>query len=336
VLDREFGGFLAAWFEMGILSLITGKAGASGFGSGSTAEQVTAGVDATGLTVIVTGGASGIGLETSRVFAMRGAHVIIAARNTEAASVVRKKIIEENPKAHIDVLKLDLSSLKSVRAFADQFNSMNLPLNILINNAGVMFCPFGLSEDGVEMQFATNHLGHFLLTNLLLDNMKATAKSTGIEGRIVNLSSVAHLHTYPKGIEFDKLNDEKTYDDKMAYGQSKLANILHAKELSRRLKEEGANITINCVHPGLIMTNLMRHSFFLMRVLQFATYILWKSVPQGAATTCYVGLNPQLKGVTGQYFADCNVEKTSRFARNDALAKQLWEFSEKLIKSSSK
>ncbi|EEC69960.1 hypothetical protein OsI_00419 [Oryza sativa Indica Group] len=236
---------------MGILSLITGKAGASGFGSGSTAEQLTAGVDATGLTVIVTdfwnfldyrefiiqsGGASGIGLETSRVFAMRGAHVIIAARNTEAASVVRKKIIEENPKAHIDVLKLDLSSLKSVRAFADQFNSMNLPLNILINNAGVMFCPFGLSEDGVEMQFATNHLGHFLLTNLLLDNMKATAKSTGIESRIVNLSSVAHLHTYPKGIEFDKLNDEKTYDDKMAYGQSKLANILHAKELSRRLK----------------------------------------------------------------------------------------------------
>lgn len=321
---------------MGILSLITGKAGASGFGSGSTAEQVTAGVDATGLTVIVTGGASGIGLETSRVFALRGAHVIIAARNTEAASVVRKKIIEENPKAHIDVLKLDLSSLKSVRAFADQFNSMNLPLNILINNAGVMFCPFGLSEDGVEMQFATNHLGHFLLTNLLLDNMKATAKSTGIEGRIVNLSSVAHLHTYPKGIEFDKLNDEKTYDDKMAYGQSKLANILHAKELSRRLKEGGANITINCVHPGLIMTNLMRHSFFLMRVLQFATYILWKSVPQGAATTCYVGLNPQLKGVTGQYFADCNVEKTSRFARNDALAKQLWEFSEKLIKFSSK
>ncbi|KAG2586974.1 hypothetical protein PVAP13_5NG088500 [Panicum virgatum] len=249
---------------MGIFSLITGKAGASGFGSASTAEQVTDGVDASRLTVIITGGASGIGLETSRVFALRGAHVIIAARNTEAASEARKTIMEKNPTARIDVLKLDLSSLKSVRTFVDQFNSMKLPLNVLINNAGVMFCPFQLSKDGVEMQFATNHLGillvptylsrkqrkylshclaltfvlpgHFLLTNLLLDNMKATAKSMGIEGRIVNLSSVAHAHTYPKGIDFDIINDEKRYNDKMAYGQSKLANLLHANELSRRLK----------------------------------------------------------------------------------------------------
>jgi len=203
----------------------------------------------------------------------------------------------------------------------------------LINNAGVMFCPFQLSEDEVEMQFATNHLGHFLLTNLLIDNMKATAKSTGIEGRIVNLSSVAHLHTYPKGIQFDQLNDKKIYNDKMAYGQSKLANILHARELSRRLQEEGANITVNCVHPGLIMTNLMRHSFALMKAIQVVTYMFWKNVPQGAATTCYVGLNPQLKGVTAKYFADCNEEKMSKHAKSDALAKQLWEFSEELVRS---
>uniref|UniRef100_A0ACD5VIE4 Uncharacterized protein n=1 Tax=Avena sativa TaxID=4498 RepID=A0ACD5VIE4_AVESA len=318
---------------MGILSIITGKPGASGFGSASTAEQVTHGVDASALTVIVTGGSGGIGLETSRVFALRGAHVIIAARNMEAASEARKHIMEANPTSRVDVLKLDLSSLKSVRAFVDQFNSMSLPLNILINNAGVMFCPFQLSEDGVEMQFATNHLGHFLLTNLLLDNMKATAKSTGIEGRIVNLSSVAHLHTYPKGIQFDELNDKKTYNDKMAYGQSKLANILHAKELSRMLKEEGANITANCVHPGLIRTNLNRHSIALTTAFRLVTFILWKNVPQGAATTCYVGLNPQVKGVTGKYFADCNEEKTSKKAMSDDLAKQLWEFSEELIRS---
>jgi len=318
---------------MGIFSLITGKAGASGFGSASTAEQVTDGVDASRLTVIITGGASGIGLETSRVFALRGAHVIIAARNTEAASEARKTILEKNPTARIDVLKLDLSSLKSVRTFVDQFNSMKLPLNVLINNAGVMFCPFQLSKDGVEMQFATNHLGHFLLTNLLLDNMKATAKSTGIEGRIVNLSSVAHAHTYPKGIEFDRINDEKRYHDKMAYGQSKLANLLHANELSRRLKEEGANITVNSVHPGLIMTNLMRHSYILLKIVQVATFVLWKNVHQGAATTCYVGLNPQLRGVTGKYFADCNEEKTTKLGQSDELAKQLWDFSEELIKS---
>uniref|UniRef100_A0ACD5TY71 Uncharacterized protein n=1 Tax=Avena sativa TaxID=4498 RepID=A0ACD5TY71_AVESA len=318
---------------MGILSLITGKPGASGFGSASTAEQVTAGVDASALTVVVTGGSSGVGLETSRVFALRGAHVIIAARNTEAASEARKRIVESNPTARVDVLKLDLSSLKSVRAFADQFNSMNLHLNILINNAGVMLCPFQLSEDRVEMHFATNHLGHFLLTNLLLDNMRATTKSTGIEGRIVNLSSVAHLHTHSKGIRFDELNDEKKYNDKMAYGQSKLANILHAKELSRRLTEEGANITVNSVHPGLLWTNLMRHSLAMMKAIRVVTYMLWKNVPQGAATICYAGLNPQLKGMTGKYFADCNKEKTGKLAESEAVAKQLWEFSEELIRS---
>ncbi|OAY64934.1 Short-chain dehydrogenase TIC 32, chloroplastic, partial [Ananas comosus] len=174
------------------------------------------------------------------------------------------------------------------------------------------------------------HSGHFSLTNLLLEKMKETSRSTGIEGRIVNLSSIAHLHTYEEGILFDKLNDRRGYSDKKAYGQSKLANILHANELSRRLKEEGANITANSVHPGLIMTNLMRHSFLLMRILKVFTCIFWKNVPQGAATTCYVALHPTLKGVTGKYFLDCNEEKPSALAREETLAKKLWDFSENL------
>ncbi|GMP85418.1 hypothetical protein CsSME_00038580 [Camellia sinensis var. sinensis] len=265
---------------MGIFSLVTGMPGPSGFGSASTAEQVSDGIDATNLTAIVTGGASGIGLETARVLALRNAHVIIAARNMEAANEAKQLILKDNENARVDVLKLDLCSMKSIRAFANNFNALNLPLNILINNAGVMFCPYQLSEDGIEMQFATNHLGHFLLTNLLLDKMKDTARATGIEGRIVNLSSIAHLHTYEKGIQFDKINDQASYSDKKAYGQSKLANILHANELSRRLQEEGANITVNSVHPGLIMTNLMRHSFFLMSLFKVFTYLLWKNVPQ--------------------------------------------------------
>ncbi|CAA6661762.1 unnamed protein product [Spirodela intermedia] len=265
---------------MSIFSLITGRRGPSGFGSASTAEDVTQDVDASHLTVIVTGDSEGP--------CPPRAHVVIAARNTEAAQATKSRILGTRPSARVEVLKLDLCSMRSIRAFAEAFLAMGLPLNILINNAGVMFCPFQLSEDGFETQFATNHLGHFLLTNLLLEKMKATAKETGIEGG--------------------------SYSDKKAYGQSKLANILHASELSRRLQEEGANITVNSVHPGLIMTNLMRHSVVLMRAIQAVTYLMWKNVPQGAATTCYVALHPALKGVTGKYFLDCNETKPSALA----------------------
>ncbi|XVF55316.1 hypothetical protein PTKIN_Ptkin06aG0027400 [Pterospermum kingtungense] len=254
---------------VGIISLVTGRAGPSGFGSASTAEEVTQGIDGTNLTAIITGGASGIGLETSRVLALRKVHVIIAARNMKAANEAKETILREDKTARIDVLELDLCSIKSIRSFADSFIALNLPLNILINNAGIMFCPFRLSGDGIEVQFATNHIGHFLLTNLLLDKMKNTAKATGIQGRIVNLSSIAHNHCYKKGIRFDSINNKTGYNDKRAYGQSKLANILHANELSRRLQEEGVNITVNSVHPGLIMTPLFRHSAILMSMCTF-------------------------------------------------------------------
>ncbi|KAE8099435.1 hypothetical protein FH972_017418 [Carpinus fangiana] len=321
---------------MGIFSLITGRAGPSGFGSASTAEQVTAGIDASNLTAIVTGGASGIGLETARVLALRRAHVIIAARNMESANAAKQHILKDNETARVDVLKLDLCSLKSIKAFVDSFNALDVPLNILINNAGVMFCPFKLSEDGMEMQFATNHLGHFFLSNLLLEKMKRTARATGVEGRIVNLSSIAHVHTYKHGIRFEKINDRLGYSDKRAYGQSKLANILHANELSRRLQVEGVNITANSVHPGLIMTPLMRYSSVMMRMLQVFTFFIWKNVPQGAATTCYVALHPRVKGVGGKYYVDCNEMQPSEFARDAALAKQLWDFSNMLVDSASK
>ncbi|XP_009624274.1 short-chain dehydrogenase TIC 32 B, chloroplastic-like isoform X1 [Nicotiana tomentosiformis] len=316
--------------------LITGRPGPSGFGSASTAEQVTNGIDGSNLTAIVTGGASGIGLETARVLAMRNVHVVIAARNMEAADEAKQRILKDNNAARVDIEKLDLSSIRSVKAFADNFKALNLPLNILINNAGIMFCPFQLSGDGIEMQFATNHLGHFYLTNLLIDKMKETAKASGIQGRIVNLSSVAHLCPYKDGIRFHKINNKSSYQDKLAYGQSKLANILHANELSRRLQEEGANITVNSVHPGLIMTNLMRHSALLMRILRAFTCFLWKNVPQGAATTCFVALHPRLKGVTGKYFHDCNEYKPSKLARDEALARNLWDFSNNLVNATLK
>ncbi|XP_047332649.1 short-chain dehydrogenase TIC 32 B, chloroplastic-like [Impatiens glandulifera] len=321
---------------MNMFRLVTGISGPSGFGSSSTSEQVTEGIDATSLTAIVTGGSSGIGLETARVLALRNAHVIIAARNIEAAKQAKESILKDNESARVDILTLDLCSINSIKNFAKEFIALNLPLNILINNAGIMFCPFELTVDGIELQFATNHLGHFLLTNLLLDKMKETAKNSGIQGRIVNLSSVAHIHTYWGGILFDHINDPNRYSDKKAYGQSKLANILHANELSRRLQEEGANITVNSLHPGLIMTNLMQHTYFLMRFLKFFSYHLWKTVPQGAATTCYLALHPQLEGVTGRYYSDCNESTSSSYGTDEVLAKKLWDFSNQLVNSKDK
>ncbi|XP_076953275.1 short-chain dehydrogenase TIC 32, chloroplastic-like [Bidens hawaiensis] len=310
-----------------------GFKGESGFSARNTAEDVTKGVDGHGLTAIITGPTSGIGLETARVLCLRGVHVVMAARNVEAATKCKEDIIKGCPSATIDVMELDVSSLASVTKFANEYISKGLPLNILICNAGVMMCPFSLSKDGVESQFATNHLGHFHLTNLLLDTMKSTAKNCGQEGRIVIVSSMLHSMTYKEGIIFDKLNDEQCYNASYAYGQSKLANILHAKELARRLKEEGANITANVLHPGVIPTKLSRHSSFMAVCLYGLFQHFQKNIPQGASTTCYLALNPKVKGVSGEYFADNNVAKPSNLAKDAELAKKLWEFSMELTKS---
>nr|ACJ84341.1 unknown [Medicago truncatula] len=146
--------------------------GPSGFSASSTAQQVTHGIDGTSLTAIITGASSGLGLETTRILAFRGVHVVMAVRNVKNCIDIKESILKEIPAAKIDVFELDLSSLASVRKFAADFNSSGLPLNILINNAGLMATPFMLSQDNIELQFATNHLGHFLLTNLLLETMK--------------------------------------------------------------------------------------------------------------------------------------------------------------------
>jgi WW domain-containing oxidoreductase len=306
---------------------IFGFKGPSGFSASSTAEQVTLGLDGNALTAIVTGASSGIGEETTRVLALRGVHVIMAVRNMEFGYQIKEAIIKKFPNAKIDVMELDLSSMASVRKFASEYISSNLPLNILINNAGVMAPPFMLSKDKIELQFATNHLGHFLLTNLLLETMKNTARESQIEGRIVNVSSNGHQFAYKEGIRFDKINDESSYNSIYAYGQSKLANILHSNELARRLKEEGVEITANSLHPGAIPTNLMRHHSIIDSVVSTVAKYVLKNIPQGAATTCYVALNPQVKGVTGEYFSDCNISKSSTMAQDQELAKKLWDFS---------
>ncbi|KAK9265360.1 hypothetical protein L1049_003510 [Liquidambar formosana] len=316
---------------------IFGRKGPSGFSACSTAEEVTQGIDGTGLTAIVTGSSSGIGVETARVLALRGVHVVMAVRNMDAGKNVKESIIKEIPTAKIEVMELDLSSMASVRKFAKEYNSSGLPLNLLVNNAGVMATPFlgkfMLSQDNIELQFATNHLGHFLLTNLLLETMKNTVCESKIEGRIVNLSSEGHRFAYREGIRFDKINDESGYKSIFAYGQSKLSNILHANELARSLKEGGVNITANSLHPGAIVTNLLCHHSFINGIANMLGKFFLKNVQQGAATTCYVALHPQVKGVSGGYFMDSNKAQPSDQAKDAGLAKKLWDFSMSLTSS---
>ncbi|CAL9172882.1 unnamed protein product [Musa hybrid cultivar] len=307
------------------------RKGASGFSWSSTAEEVTEGLDGSGLTAVVTGASSGIGAETARVLALRGVRVVMAVRNLSSGATVKDSILKEIPAAEVDAMELDLTSMASVRKFASEFNSLNLPLNILINNAGVMATPFSLSQDGIELQFATNHVGHFLLTYLLLDNMKNASRTSRIEGRIVNVSSEGHRFAYSEGIRFDKINDQSGYNSIGAYGQSKLANILHANELAKCFKEEKVEIIANSLHPGSIITNLLRYHSFIDVIARTLGKLVLKNVQQGAATTCYVALHPQVKEVSGRYFCDSNLAELSSKAKDVDLAKKLWDFSVDLV-----
>jgi len=308
---------------------LLGFNGPSGFSARSTAEQVTKGIDGSGLTAIVTGASNGIGIETARVLALRGVHVIMGVRNVKAGNKVKDDILKNIPNAKIDVMEIDLNSQASIRKFASEYISSGLPLNILVNNAGMMAPPFTLSKDNIEQQFAVNHLGPFLLTNLLLDTMKKTAVTSQKEGRIINVSSELHRYAYKEGVRFDKINDESSYDGNAGYMQSKLCNLLHTNELAKRLKKEGVNITANSLHPGVIATNLLSHKTLISWFASFAQYV-FKNISQGASTTCYLALNPKVKGVSGKYFMDNNEAEPSSLAKDEELAKTLWDFSLKL------
>ncbi|KAK1374829.1 short-chain dehydrogenase TIC 32, chloroplastic-like [Heracleum sosnowskyi] len=318
---------------------VFGIRGKSGFSSNNTAEDVTKDIDGTGLTAIITGSTNGIGLETARILALRGVHVIMAVRNVKAGEKVKQELLQKMPDAKIDVMALDLNSQASIRKFAEQYISSSLPLNILVNNAGINAPPFALSEDGIEQQFAVNHLGPFLLTNLLWDTLKNTASETGIEGRIVNVGSALHAYGYKEGIRFDKINDEESYNPTDAYGQSKLCTMLHTLELARRLKEEGINVTANSLHPGIVATNIMKNRGAINKFMLVAGKLVFKNVQQGASTTCYVALNPNVKGVSGEYFMGNNVKSlkaTNSMAKDPEMALKLWGFSLSLTQAQPK
>jgi NAD(P)-dependent dehydrogenase (short-subunit alcohol dehydrogenase family) len=285
------------------------------FGFASTAADVIAGIDLAGKRAIVTGGASGIGTETARALAGAGADVTLAVRDTAAGERVARRI-----GGAVDVAPLDLADLGSVRAFARQWSSG--PLDLLVNNAGVMYLPQRQETlEGWELQLATNHLGHFALA-LWLHHALAAADGA----RIVSVSSGAHRYT-PFDFE-DPQFTQRPYDPQLAYGQSKTANILFAAEATRRWADDG--ITANALHPGAILdTNLTRHvdPATIAEIVESGRY-MFKTVEQGAATSVLLATSPLLDGVGGRYFEDCNEADAEAYALDPDAAERLWELSE--------
>lgn len=300
---------------MSLYSMFSGK-GPSGFGYGSTAEDVTAGLDLTGRRYLVTGANSGIGQETARVLGLRGATVLAAARTVEKAAEACK----EFGAAAVPVA-CELSEPASVRACVETLKSMGQPLHGVLGNAGIMALPKLEQKYGYELQFFTNHVGHFLLVTGLSDALTDDA-------RVVLTSSAAHQTAPAGGIEFDNLSGERGYSAWRAYGQSKLANLLFARELARRWA--GTGRTANAVHPGVIQTNLGRHMGPMASLMALAGPLFLKTIPQGAATQTWAAVHPGAASLRGEYLADCNVAKSSEYGRDDALAARLWQESERI------
>lgn len=282
----------------------------------STAEDVTRDLDLSGRTLLVTGVTSGLGLETLRVLTSRGARVIGTGRTLASASAACRDAAGDTWP-----LACDLADPGSVRACARAVREAPTRLDAIICNAGIMALPRLERAFGYELQFFTNHIGHFLLVTELLSSLADA-------GRVVVVSSRAHHRTPRSGIEFDNLSGERGYAPWIAYGQSKLANLLFARELARRLPR---GQTANAVHPGVIPTGLtrhlpgwMKHGFELISPLGF------KTVPQGAATQVFVAVRPEMKE-NGEYFVDCRPAPTSRLGRDATLAARLWEASERIV-----
>jgi len=252
------------------------------------------------------------------VLSNRGAYIVAAARTIDKAQRACSDI-----GGVTTPVACELSDPESVRSCARTIKSIGQPLDAVICNAGIMALPKLQTQLGYELQFFTNHIGHFILVTELLDVLAD-------DGRVVMLSSDAHKRAYKEGIQFDNLSGENGYKPWGAYGQSKLANLLFAKQLSKRL--EGTNKTANSVHPGVILTNLSRNMNPIFRaILTLSMPLALKSIPQGAATQCYVATHPAAGSFNGEYFADCNVARPNHHGSDDQMAERLWQVSEEIV-----
>jgi NAD(P)-dependent dehydrogenase (short-subunit alcohol dehydrogenase family) len=271
---------------------------------------------------VVTGATSGIGLVTAQVLARQGATLIVIARNAERGAATVSRIQQETGNLAVELMVADLSAQAQVRRLASEIQHRFSRLDVLINNAGALFGQRELSQDGLEMTFALNHLAYFLLTNLLLDPLKAADSA-----RIVNVSSEAHRRAR---LDFLDLQGQHRYTGWRAYSRSKLANILFTYELVRRL--EGTSILANALHPGFVATNFGRNNrsitAMFFRILQLAAI----SPEEGAQTIIYLASSPEVKGITGEYFVKQKAVRSSPTSYDGAAAERLWQVSAELTR----
>lgn len=283
----------------------------------------------TGRIAIVTGANVGLGFETALALASKRCKVTLACRNIAKAEVAKANIVVQHPKAKVDCMELDLSSLASVRAFASAYAKRHTKLDLLINNAGIMMPPFSLSEDGFESQLAANYLGHFALTGLLLPLIVKTPNA-----RVVNLSSLAHRWS---GIHFDDINFKNGYSERSAYGQSKLACLMFAYELQRRLRKARKTTLSVAAHPGVSATNLFQHMPGVARLFTPLVALVFQSAKGGALPTLYAALGTDING--GDYCGPQSMREmrgspgkvsSNRASNDEAAAARLWSVSEQM------
>ncbi len=272
-----------------------------------------------GKTALITGATSGIGRISAKELARQGMQLVLPVRDMEKGEALKGEIESENKGARVDVMHCDLASMESIRDFAAAFKKKYKQLHVLLNNAGLWEVKRKLSKDGIEMNFAVNHLAPFLLTNLLLEVIRASAPA-----RIVNVSSTAHKQTR---MRFDDLEGNGRWSSLQTYAQGKLANIFFTRELARRL--EGSGVTVNALHPGVVRTRLFDKMPGPFRKL-FGLFMI--SPEKGAQTSIYLATSPEVEGVSGEYFIKKKVARTSKHARDMEVARRLWEVSEAYCK----
>jgi NAD(P)-dependent dehydrogenase (short-subunit alcohol dehydrogenase family) len=266
---------------------------------------------------LVTGATAGIGKVTAHALAQQGASVVLVGRNLEKGEAVVGQIKKQTGNSAVEFMVADLSSQQQIRHLAERFQAKYRQLHVLVNNAGAVFFSRWESVDGLEMTFALNHLGYFLLTNLLLDMLKASTPA-----RVVNVSSSAHL---AGRVNFDNLQGRKRYIGWLAYAQSKLANVLFTYELARQLARTG--VTANVLHPGIVRTNFALNNGLQGRLIRLVMDLVSIGQEAGAETVIYLAASPEVKDVTGSYFEYKKAVRSSSVSYNQALARRLWQVS---------